>query len=196
MTDLYLASASPRRRELLVQIDVTFEIVSAPIDETPFAGETPTDYVLRLAVAKAKAGWQAAVDQGKPALPTLGSDTTVALGTQLLGKPTDAADATEMLRQLSGTTHEVLTGVALVDGEQVDSVVSLSHVTFATLTEAQIAAYVATGEPMDKAGSYGIQGHGGLFVQHLSGSFTGVVGLPLHETALLLARAGLGFLAR
>ncbi|SMC26570.1 septum formation protein [Andreprevotia lacus DSM 23236] len=195
MTDLYLASASPRRRELLAQTGVTFEIVSAPVDETVLQDENPHDYVLRLARAKARSGWLAAQAQGKPALPVLGSDTTVALGALILGKPEDAADAAAMLRQLSGSTHQVLTGVALCRGDDIDAVLSVSDVTFATLTEAQIAAYVASGEPMDKAGSYGIQGWGGLFVSQLSGSFTGVMGLPVHETASLLARAGLGHLA-
>ncbi|KAF0814788.1 Maf-like protein YhdE [Andreprevotia sp. IGB-42] len=195
MTDLYLASASPRRRELLAQTGVTFEIVGAPVDETPLAVEAPADYVLRLARAKAQAGWQAARAQDKPALPVLGSDTTVALGTLILGKPVDAADAAAMLRQLSGSTHQVLTGVALCNGDETDAVISISDVTFAALTDAQIDAYVQSGEPMDKAGSYGIQGRGGLFVSHLAGSFTGVMGLPLHETAALLARSGLGLLA-
>lgn len=196
MIDLYLASGSPRRRELLTQIGVTFEKISAPVDETPLPEELAHDYVLRLARAKAEAGWLAARQQGLPLRPVLGADTTVALDDHLLGKPDDDAHATAMLRLLSGTTHEVLTAVALRHTEGIETALSLSKVRFAELTEAQIAAYIASGEPHDKAGSYGIQGLGGLFVEHLDGSFTGVMGLPLHETAVLLARQKLGFLAR
>ncbi|SFN03535.1 septum formation protein [Formivibrio citricus] len=196
MIDLYLASGSPRRRELLAQIGVTFEKISAPVDETPFADELAHDYVLRLARAKAEAGWQAMQEQGLPARPVIGADTTVALDDHLLGKPDDDAHAAAMLRLLSGTTHEVLTAVALRHENGIETALSISKVRFAPLTEAQIAAYVASGEPHDKAGSYGIQGLGGLFVEHLDGSFTGVMGLPLHETAVLLARQGLGFLAQ
>lgn len=193
--DLYLASGSPRRRELLAQIGVGFERIAAPVDETPFENEPAHEYVVRLARAKAEAGWQAMLAQNLPPLPVLGADTTVALVDRILGKPEDAADAAAMLRSLSGTTHEVLTAVALRTHNGCDSVLSLSRVRFAEMSEAQIAAYVATGEPMDKAGSYGIQGLGGLFAEHLEGSFTGVMGLPLHETATLLARHGLGWLA-
>lgn len=193
--DLYLASGSPRRRELLAQIGVGFERISAPVDETPFTGEPAHEYVVRLARAKAEAGWQAMLTQKLPTLPVLGADTTVALADRILGKPEDAADAAAMLRSLSGTTHEVLTAVALRTQERCDSVLSVSRVRFAAMSDAQIAAYVATGEPMDKAGSYGIQGLGGLFAEHLEGSFTGVMGLPLHETAALLAQHHLGWLA-
>ncbi|AOY00781.1 nucleoside triphosphate pyrophosphatase [Jeongeupia sp. USM3] len=195
MTDLYLASGSPRRRELLGQTGVAFERIVAEIDETPLGNETPLDYVKRLAAAKAEAGWAAMHGQGLAALPVLAADTTVALGSVILGKPADAADATRMLQRLSGTTHDVLTGVGLRTEAGVDVVVSVSRVTFMQLSDAQIAAYVASGEPMDKAGAYGIQGLGGLFVARLEGSFTGVVGLPLHETAMLLGRHGLGRLA-
>lgn len=196
MTDLYLASGSPRRRELLAQIHVAFEKISAPVDETPLPDELAHDYVLRLARAKAEAGWQQMLEQGLPQRPVLGADTTVALADHLLGKPDDDAHASAMLRMLSGTTHEVLTAVALRTDAGCDAVLSTSKVRFAPLSAAQIGAYVASGEPHDKAGSYGIQGLGGLFVEHLDGSFTGVMGLPLHETALLLARQGLGFLAQ
>lgn len=195
MIELYLASGSPRRRELLAQTGVTFERISAPVDETPLPDELAHDYVMRLAIAKAEAGWQQMQKQGLPTLPVLGSDTTVALADHLLGKPDDDAHAAAMLRMLSGTTHEVLTAVALRTATGCDAVLSTSRVRFAALTEAQIAAYIASGEPHDKAGSYGIQGLGGLFVEHLDGSFTGVMGLPLHETAVLLARRSLGFLA-
>ena len=196
MTDLYLASGSPRRRELLAQIHVTFEKISAPVDETPLPDELAHDYVLRLARAKAEAGWQQMLAQGLPQRPVLGADTTVALHDHLLGKPDDDAHAIAMLNMLSGTTHEVLTAVALRTQAGCDAVLSTSRVRFAQLSAAQIVAYVASKEPHDKAGSYGIQGLAGLFVEHLDGSFTGVMGLPLHETAVLLAREGLGFLAQ
>ena len=196
MTDLYLASGSPRRRELLAQIGVSFEKISAPVDETPQPDELAHNYVLRLARAKAEAGWQRMQELGLPPRPVLGADTTVALADHLLGKPDDDEHAAAMLRLLSGKTHEVLTAVALCTESGCETVLSTSRVRFATLTDAQIAAYIASGEPHDKAGSYGIQGLGGLFVEHLDGSFTGVMGLPLHETAVLLARQKLGFLAR
>ncbi len=196
VNDLYLASGSPRRRELLTQIHVTFAKISAPVDETPLPNELAHDYVLRLARAKAEAGWQQMLAQDLPVRPVLGADTTVALADHLLGKPDDDAHAIAMLKMLSGTTHEVLTAVALRRENDCETVLSISKVRFATLTDAQIRDYVASGEPHDKAGSYGIQGLAGLFVEHLDGSFTGVMGLPLHETAVLLARAGLGFLAQ
>ncbi|TJZ77393.1 Maf family protein [Chitiniphilus eburneus] len=193
--DLYLASASPRRRELLAQIGVAFERIAAPVDETPLLNEDPHGYVLRLARAKAQAGWLALQSQGLPPHPVLAADTTVVLDGELLGKPDDANHASQMLRRLSGGTHLVLTALAVTEQDKVETVLSESRVTFMPLSDAQIAAYVASGEPMDKAGAYGIQGRAGLFVAHLEGSFTGVVGLPLHETAQLLARWGLGALA-
>ncbi|WP_255988353.1 Maf family protein [Chitinolyticbacter albus] len=193
--DLYLASASPRRRELLGQIGVQFERIVCEIDETPQAGEDPHAYVLRLARAKAEAGRAAMLHQGLPVLPVLAADTTVVLDGRILGKPAHAGEARQMLTALSGSTHSVLTALGLAVGNQIDTVLSESQVQFAALTEAQIATYVASGEPMDKAGAYGIQGRGGLFVARLEGSFTGVVGLPLHETATLLGRHGLGLLA-
>ncbi|MDR3429536.1 MULTISPECIES: Maf family protein [Silvimonas] len=193
--DLYLASASPRRKELLTQVGVIFERIAAPVDETPLPGENPRDYVLRLAHDKAESGWAAMVKQGLPVRPVLAADTTVVLGEYILGKPENATDATRMLRDLSGSSHEVLTSLGLRHAGGVEVALSVSVVHFAKLTEAQIAAYVASGEPMDKAGAYGIQGGGGLFVSRLEGSFTGVMGLPLHETAVLLGKYGMGLLA-
>ncbi|WP_188706474.1 Maf family protein [Silvimonas iriomotensis] len=193
--DLYLASGSPRRKELLAQTGVTFERIAAPVDETPLPGEKARDYVLRLAHAKAESGWQAMIAQSLPVRPVLAADTTVVLGDAILGKPENAVDATQMLRLLSGSSHEVLTSLGLRHAGGVEVVLSTSVVHFAQLTDAQIADYVASGEPMDKAGSYGIQGRGGLFVSRLEGSFTGVMGLPLHETAVLLGKYGMGFLA-
>ncbi|GAB7127219.1 nucleoside triphosphate pyrophosphatase YhdE [Silvimonas sp. JCM 19000] len=194
--DLYLASGSPRRRELLGQIGVRFMRIDAPVDETPLPNEPARDYVLRLAHAKAVSGWAAMQAQGLPTRPVLAADTTVALDGLILGKPEDAADAARMLRTLSGSTHQVLTSLGLHTTSGIEVVLSTSNVRFAELSDAQIAAYVASGEPMDKAGAYGIQGLGGLFVAHLEGSYTGVMGLPLHDTAALLARHGLGALAK
>ncbi|STR44761.1 Maf family protein [Iodobacter fluviatilis] len=194
-TQLYLASGSPRRQELLAQIGVQFERISAPVDETPLENESARDYVLRLAKAKAEAGWQAMLAQGKNPLPVLAADTTVVLDGQILGKPLDASDAAAMLAQLSGRSHEVLTSLGLRTNTGTEVLLSVSSVTFMPLSPAQIAAYIASGEPMDKAGSYGIQGTAGLFISDLQGSFSGVMGLPLHDTATLLARHGLGLLA-
>ncbi len=194
-TQLYLASGSPRRQELLAQIGVQFERISAPIDETPLPNESAKDYVLRLAQAKAEAGWQVMLAQGKYPLPVLAADTTVVLDGQILGKPLDANDAIAMLEQLSGRSHQVLTSLGLRTHTGTEIVLSVSTVTFMPLSAAQIAAYVASGEPMDKAGSYGIQGTAGMFISDLQGSFSGVMGLPLHDTAVLLARHGLGLLA-
>jgi len=192
---LYLASGSPRRKELLAQIGVLFERISAPIDETPLINESAKDYVLRLAELKAEAGWQVMLEQGLAPLPVLAADTTVVLDGQILGKPIDVMDATAMLEQLSGRSHEVFTSLGLRTATGTEVVLSVSTVTFMALSPAQIAAYVTSGEPMDKAGSYGIQGTAGLFISNLQGSYSGVMGLPLHDTATLLARHGLGLLA-
>ncbi|WP_373973956.1 Maf-like protein [Chitinibacter sp. SCUT-21] len=195
MTQLYLASGSPRRKELLAQTGVIFERIAAPIDETPLTNENPRDYVIRMAVEKAESGWRHLQDMGLALKPVLASDTSVVLGDEILGKPLDAADATAMLQKLSGRTHEVMTSLALRTESGVETMLNISRVTFAPLSAAQIAAYVASGEPMDKAGAYGIQGVGGLFVAHLEGSYTGVMGLPLYETAQLIAKQGLGLMA-
>ncbi|WP_273431731.1 nucleoside triphosphate pyrophosphatase [Chitinibacter tainanensis] len=196
MTQLYLASGSPRRKELLAQTGVMFERIAAPIDETPRPNENPRDYVIRMAVEKAESGWRHLQEMGLALKPVLASDTSVVLGDEILGKPLDAADATAMLSKLSGSTHEVLTSLALRTEQGVQTRLNVSRVQFAPLSAAQIAAYVASGEPMDKAGAYGIQGIGGLFVAQLEGSYTGVMGLPLHDTAVLLAEHGLGWLAQ
>ena len=186
---IYLASASPRRAQLLTQIGVTFDVLrlgESGVDETVHGREAPLAYVKRLARAKAAAGVQALRAQRLAARPVLAADTTVCLGRTILGKPEDAADARRMLTLLSGKTHRVLTAIALARGARIEVAVSDSHVTFARLSRREIDAYIATGEPFDKAGAYGIQGPAGAFVSHLSGSFSGVMGLPVHETALLL----------
>jgi septum formation protein len=189
LVTLYLASGSPRRRELLTQIGVPFRPLSADIDETPLPSERPAQYVERLARAKAQAGLrQVAADQGAV---VLGADTAVVLDGRILGKPRDRADCLATLAALSGRQHEVLTAVALASGERLASQVVRSRVGFAPLSAAQAEAYWASGEPRDKAGSYGIQGLAAVFINHLEGSYSSVVGLPLCETAALLQAFGI-----
>jgi septum formation protein len=185
MATLYLASGSPRRRELLTQIAVPFLTQIAPIDENALPGESPIAYVERLALSKAQAGLAALTDTADTVV--LGADTAVVLDGRILGKPTDRVDALATLSDLSGRTHEVLTAVALVSRERQVSRVVTSQVTFRALSQAEIEAYWASGEPQDKAGCYGIQGLAAVFVSQLQGSYSAVVGLPLCETAALLA---------
>ena len=193
MNAIYLASGSPRRREILENLGFTVRRFPADIDETPKEGEAAVEYVRRMACEKnqaAVAQWFAAYDQ-EPEFAVLTADTTVADGEAILGKPESEADAVDMLERLSGRTHQVLTAVCVYwQGVRYD-VVQTSEVRFKTFTAEEIAAYVASGEPMDKAGAYGIQGLGGVFVEHLQGSFTGVMGLPVYETAQLLKSLGL-----
>ncbi len=193
LIDLYLASGSPRRRELLSSLGLRFERILAPVDETPLATETPSAYVRRLALAKAIAG-QAALPPGRVSLPVLGADTTVVLEGQLLGKPADRAAGLAMLARLSGREHEVFSGVAVVQGERSAVCVQHSQVRFRELGAAEREAYWATGEPADKAGGYGIQGLGASLVCELRGSHSGVMGLPLCETAELLREFGIDIL--
>lgn len=178
---LILASASPRRRELLAQLGFSLEVRPADTDETPLAGEPPRDYVLRVALDKARA---------VPGEAVLAADTAVVLGSEILGKPRDADDARRMLRALSGATHEVLTGVCVRRGGRERTAVVAAEVRLDPLTDAQIDWYVATGEPLDKAGAYAIQGLAGAFVRELRGSVSNVIGLPLAETLELLRDAG------
>lgn len=184
---IYLASRSPRRRALLEQLGVRFENLDANIDETPLVGETPNALVQRLAVGKAEAGTACL---GAGAHLVLGADTIVVLDDEVLGKPRDAADAGRMLRRLSGRCHEVLSAVALAstDGTRIRS--SRSRVCFRDLSTQECDTYAATGEGLDKAGGYAIQGRAAAFVRDLQGSYSGVVGLPLYETAELLTEAG------
>ncbi|MDK1227972.1 Maf family protein [Cronobacter turicensis] len=183
MTDLYLASGSPRRQELLGMLGVTFERLVPGVEEQRAPQEAPQDYVTRLARDKACAGVALATRD----LPVLGADTIVVLNGDVLEKPRDAAHAAEMLRRLSGQTHEVMTAVALADKQRVRERLVMTRVTFRALTARDIAAYVESGEPMDKAGAYGIQGLGGCFVRRIEGSYHAVVGLPLVETWELLS---------
>lgn len=185
MATLYLASGSPRRRELLTQIGVPFLSQIVPIDENTLPGESPMAYVERLARAKGQAGLVALADTQDAVV--LGADTAVVLDGRILGKPADQAEALATLQALSGRSHEVLTAVALVSDARTESRVVVSQVTFRPLNRAEIEAYWASGEPQDKAGSYGIQGLAAVFVSQLQGSYSAVVGLPLCETAALLA---------
>ena len=192
MNALYLASGSPRRRELLTQIGVPFTQVSAAIDETPLTDESPAAYVERLALGKAAAGYEHLVNE-QPPVPfcVLGADTAVVLDGRILGKPLDEADAVEMLLALSGREHEVLTAIALLDSRRHATRVVSSRVLFRPLSRDEALAYWASGEPCDKAGGYGIQGLGGVFVAGLNGSYSAVVGLPVCETAELLGHFGI-----
>jgi len=193
---IYLASRSPRRRELLSQIGVRYHLLlfrsrpeSPPdVDETILPNEQPDTYVERVARAKVQAGWRLLRLRNLPFAPVLAADTTVALDGQILGKPADRKEAAEMLAALSGRRHEVLTAVALMRDERVDSLISRSEVQFKQLSPEEIAQYVASGECDDKAGAYAIQGRAARFVIELRGSYSGVMGLPLYETSQLLEK--------
>ena len=187
---LYLASQSPRRRELLAQIGVDFEIINVEVPEVRAADESPRAYVERVARAKARAGLQA-VAAHDPEPVVLGADTEVVLDGKVFGKPRDAGDAAAMLRALSNRGHAVISVVCCVTAAAESIAISESAVTFADLDDRTIEAYVATGEPFGKAGAYAIQGRAAAFIAHLSGSYPGVMGLPLFETARLLRGAGI-----
>jgi nucleoside triphosphate pyrophosphatase len=193
---IYLASRSPRRRELLKQIGVPFELLllredlrrGADVDETPLPEESPGVYVLRVAGAKANTAVRQIALRGLPQKPALAADTTVVFEGMVLGKPEDAEHAARMLRALSGREHQVLTAVAVALRDRVETQISVSSVWFRELSDADIRRYCATGEPLDKAGAYGIQGRAGAFVTRIAGSYSGIMGLPLAETAELLER--------
>jgi septum formation protein len=186
---VYLASGSPRRRELLRQIGVPFRLLSSELDESALPAEAPLAYVSRLAAAKAEAGWRGS--HGLAVAPVLAADTAVLLDGKILGKPKDRDDAENMLLGLSGRTHQVLTAVALRSAAGNEIRVSESSVTFRKLEAGEARAYCNTGEPLDKAGAYAIQGFAAVFIAELKGSYSGVMGLPLFETAALLTAAGL-----
>ncbi len=195
---LYLASQSPRRMELLRQIGVTpillplrHALPRADVDETPLPDESAEAYVTRLALMKARAGLKAMLGRRLTPRPILAADTTVTLDGVLLGKPSDETEAYAMLRAYSGRTHRVLTGIGLAWGDRVETRVSVSEVRFRQLEDTEIRAYLATGEAWGKAGAYGIQGHAAIFIEHIAGSYSGVMGLPLYETAKMLRTAGL-----
>jgi septum formation protein len=193
---LYLASQSPRRAQLLEQLGVAFELLlpdpaeDAEALEVVHGREAPAVYVQRVTRLKLAAAVARMKHRGLSAAPVLCSDTTVALGRNMLAKPDNAADASRMLSLLSGTTHRVLTAVAVQQGRQVREALSVSSVSFAPMSLAQIKAYVATGEPMGKAGAYAVQGRAAMHITRISGSYSGIMGLPLHETALLLRAIG------
>jgi septum formation protein len=191
---IYLASRSPRRRELLKQIGVAFEVLvlrdhpgrSVDVDESQRPGEIPDDYVRRVCRMKAAAGWERVLQRRLRQFPVLAADTVVCVENIILGKPPDPSHAIKMLRLLSGREHRVLTAVALKLAERLELVVSESRVRFAEVSQADIEAYVASGEAGDKAGAYAIQGRAGAFITELHGSYSGVMGLPLYETTQLL----------
>ncbi len=194
---VYLASQSPRRAQLLEQLGVRYRRLVADHGEDTEAleairgQESPVAYVNRVTRLKLDAASERAERQGLAPAPILCSDTTVALGRSLLGKPASPAEAARMLRELSGATHRVLTAVAVQQGRRRMEALSISRVTFAPMTNAQIKSYVASGEPTGKAGAYAVQGRVAMYISHISGSYSGIMGLPLHETALLLRAAGL-----
>jgi septum formation protein len=196
MNFIYLASQSPRRRQLLEQIGVRHELLLPDPDEDSEAleavrpGEAPAAYVQRVTGLKLDAALARLRRRGLPPAPVLCSDTTVALGRAIYGKPEDEADARRMLRELSGRTHRVLTAVAVQSRRTRVQAVSDSRVRFAALTPPQIRAYVASGEPMGKAGAYAVQGRAAAHIEHIAGSYTGIMGLPLYETAALLRQLG------
>lgn len=187
-SSIILASGSPRRRELLKQLAVNFDVAAADIDESHIQGETPRDYVVRLSREKAMAGFA----QSDTGLPVMGSDTIVLLDGEILGKPESRREAETMLQRLSGRTHEVYSGVALVvNPESVSDTLNITAVTFGDMPLEWIRQYCQSEEPMDKAGAYAVQGATGQYIRRIEGSYSGVMGLPLFETAELLRRAGL-----
>jgi septum formation protein len=195
---IYLASRSARRRDLLKQMGVNFEMLllregpgrSADFDEVQLPGETPRDYVVRVARLKADAGWVRLEQRRLMRHPVLAADTTVALGNTILAKPADREDAVAMLKQLSASTHHVYTAVAVKFYDSVKETLSVTEVRFRELSDDEIRRYVSSGDPLDKAGAYGIQGKASMFIQSINGSYTGVVGLPTFETAQLLGNFG------
>jgi septum formation protein len=195
---IYLASRSPRRRELLAQIGVAFDLLlfrgdvrhDPDVLEDALQGEAPEAYVCRVARAKATHGARLAKERGLMMRPVLSADTTLDLDGEIVGKPRNVADAVAILQRLSGRTHRVLTAVAVANEQRMEHVLSVSEVRFRPLQEEEILRYVRTGEPMDKAGAYGIQGRAAMFVESICGSHSGIVGLPLCETTLLLRQFG------
>lgn len=196
---IYLVSRSPRRRELLAQIGVGFELLllrddlarGMDVDESPLPGENPRDYVLRVSHAKAEVGWLRVQQRRLPHFPVLAADTAVVLNGRIMGKPANRDAAMEMLLTLSGKRHEVLTAVAVANAGRIEQKLSASIVQFGKLTNHAVRRYAMTGEPLDKAGAYAIQGHAAAFIEKIEGSYSGVMGLPLYETAELLASFGI-----
>jgi septum formation protein len=196
---IYLASKSPRRRELLRQVGVEFELLilrndplrGTDVSEDLFPGEAPLDYVARVARAKGEFAWTILQQRRQPLRPVLSADTTVTIDGEILGKPASPDEAVAMLERLSGRTHQVLTSVAVHYTHLIEHITQVSDVRFAKLSQTAIRAYCGTPEPYDKAGGYGIQGQAALFIEHIEGSHSGIMGLPLYETGVLLRKAGL-----
>lgn len=189
--DLYLASQSPRRKSLLQQLGLNCIVLPSDVDETPYMNEGVENYVMRLARHKAEVCRQYLRDQKLELLPILAADTTVCVDGRILGKPESEQEAYNMLKSLSGRRHQVHTAVAVATVQDTDVAISTTHVEMAVLSDADILAYVASGESMDKAGAYGIQGLAGIFIKSIDGSYSGVMGLPIFETAQLLRNAGI-----
>ena len=195
---IYLASRSPRRRELLKQVGVNFEVVmyreylarGADVDESPHPGEPPGEYVKRIVRAKAEAGWSSIIRRRLRHFPVLAADTTVALGGKIIGKPENREHAVRILQELSGQIHQVLTAVAVKLEDRLELRLSVTSVRFRELKDQEILNYVATGEPLDKAGGYAIQGLAAAFIAEIDGSYSGIMGLPLFETAELMKEFG------
>ncbi len=196
---IYLASRSARRRDILKQMGVSFEMLllregpgrESDFDESVLPGENPARYAARIARLKAEAGWSRLEQRRLLRYPVLAADTTVAIGDEILGKPVDREDAVAMLKRLSGTTHYVHSAVAVKYNDRFEEALSTTEVRMRELEDDEIRRYVATGEPFDKAGAYGIQGRASIFIEHIAGSYSGVVGLPIFDTARLLASFGL-----
>ncbi len=197
---IYLASKSPRRQELLNQIGIRFVVLDIPpqdtahadmIDETVLVNENAADYVSRLSREKADFAWKFLIAANVPTYPVLTADTTVVLDNLILGKPQNRVEAYDMMERLSGKTHQVLTSVAVRNGDFFSQVLQTSRVTFGQLSPENIEAYIDTSEPYDKAGGYGIQGLAGKFIKHIEGSYSGIMGLPLYESSELLKKAGI-----
>lgn len=200
IASIYLASRSPRRRELLNQIGIAHEVLTTRItvdripdvNEDPLPGEAPRDYVRRVCRDKVESGWLRVIQRKLVVRGVLAADTTVCIGDEILGTPTNAGQAAEFLARLSGRKHEVLTAIAFKLGERMEAELSVTTVRFRELGQGEISRYVASGEPSDKAGAYAIQGRAGAFITEIRGSYSGVMGLPLYETAMLLRRFGIG----
>ncbi|MDF1644488.1 MAG: Maf family protein [Pseudomonadales bacterium] len=188
---IYLASSSPRRAELLQQIGIRFEVIRFSIDETPVNSETVECYATRMAAEKAREGFRLIEATAKAPLPVLAADTIVFAGDEIFCKPESQQHGLEMLGKLSGSTHQVITAVALASKERVETILVKTDVIFRTIEQGEMMAYWGSGEPLDKAGGYAIQGLGAVFVSRIEGSYSGVVGLPLEETARLLKSAGI-----
>lgn len=185
---IYLASQSSRRKQLLKQAGIVFTPLSGSIDETPKKNELPQDYVVRVALEKAHYGWSTVKEQALASMPVLAADTTVVLDNKILGKPTDNYHAYETLRALSGRTHQVMSSVAVSHDGHIDTVLSVTRVQMARLCDQQIKRYISSGESEGKAGSYAIQGLGATLIKRIEGSYSGVMGLPLYETTILLKK--------